>query len=93
MKVSWHKVRNLRELVLFCLLIALSPNKGGNIITNTWRHGDMISRCSHEFSQSLMSEKGILGVYKSQLKEDEKKYKGEFHVFFNYLHLSANYGK
>lgn len=40
-----------------------------------------------------MSEKGILGVYKSQLKEDEKKYKGEFHVFFNYLHLSANYGK
>jgi hypothetical protein len=36
MKVSWHKERNIRAQVLFCLFIALIKNKG-KIFTNRWR--------------------------------------------------------
>lgn len=38
MKVSWHNIRNLREQVLLCLLIALPSNKAGSIIINAWKH-------------------------------------------------------
>lgn len=38
MKVSWYNTRNLREQVLFCLLIALPLNKAGSIIINAWKH-------------------------------------------------------
>lgn len=37
-KVSWHKVRNVREQLLLCLLIALPKIKEKTSITSTWRH-------------------------------------------------------